>query len=104
LPLPSLLAHTPDFDSAIGNTFLMAGKPDDALVFLSRAAHSCFALGTAIDQVPALERMGQAFARKGDTKGACEAYRQVLARWGEAKPRAVTAEEARVNAARLRCP
>jgi serine/threonine-protein kinase len=48
--------------------------------------------------------LGDALASKGDTASACAAYRVVLDRWGSARPRSVTADQARAHAASLRCP
>jgi len=46
---------------------------------------------------------GRALEERGDRAGACEVYRTLAARWGEARPRSITAEEARRRAAALRC-
>jgi eukaryotic-like serine/threonine-protein kinase len=47
--------------------------------------------------------LGQELEAKGDKAGACGAYQKVLERWGQAKPRSVTAEKARQRAAALAC-
>lgn len=46
---------------------------------------------------------GQALEERGEKGRACEVYGAVLARWGAAKPRSVTAEEARRRARALGC-
>jgi serine/threonine-protein kinase len=48
--------------------------------------------------------LGQALEATGDATGACGAYRKVLARWGNAKPKSVTADKARARSKALRCP
>lgn len=53
---------------------------------------------------PLNDLLGQVLERKGDQAGACEAYRYVLGRWGNARPRSVIAEEARARSKALGCP
>jgi serine/threonine-protein kinase len=48
--------------------------------------------------------LGRALEQTGDTAGACAAYARVLAKWGTAKPRSITADAAREGVRRLRCP
>jgi serine/threonine-protein kinase len=52
----------------------------------------------------ALAHLGMAREATGDKDGACRAYASVLARWGSAKPRSVTADEVRAKARALDCP
>jgi hypothetical protein len=49
------------------------------------------------------ETRAQALETKKDTEGACAAYKVVLDRWGHAKPRSVTADQARERAKALGC-
>jgi serine/threonine-protein kinase len=51
----------------------------------------------------ALLDLGRAQELTGDTTSACASYAQVLAKWGAAKPRSVTADAARDGTRRLRC-
>jgi len=88
-------------DGPIGELFLLGGRIDDALAHLRPAAARC-ALG--MEPVQASLRLGEALEQTGDTKGACDAYARVMERWGRAKPRSVTAEEARTHAQKLACP
>jgi serine/threonine-protein kinase len=46
---------------------------------------------------------GQALEAQRDRAGACEAYRSILARWGKASPRSVTAEAAAKRVQALGC-
>jgi serine/threonine-protein kinase len=48
--------------------------------------------------------LGDALARTGDTAGACMAYAAVVAQWGKAKPRSVTADAAKRALTKLKCP
>jgi hypothetical protein len=47
--------------------------------------------------------LGDALAAKGDNAGACAAYKVVVDRWAGAKPRSITAEEAKRKAGKLAC-
>ena len=47
--------------------------------------------------------LGEMDEEAGDTASACFHYARVLALWGHAKPRSVTADEARSHARRLGC-
>jgi serine/threonine-protein kinase len=47
--------------------------------------------------------LGAALEAKADRAGACDAYRMVVDRWGQARPRSVTAEHARARAVALAC-
>jgi serine/threonine-protein kinase len=77
---------------------------DRAIPDLQRALATCFDAGPSL-----LLRhwwrllLGNARAAKGDTAGACAEYARVVAQLGNAKPRSVTAEEARQRSEALRC-
>ncbi|MFI5301048.1 MAG: tol-pal system YbgF family protein, partial [Polyangiales bacterium] len=47
--------------------------------------------------------LGETLEKLGDTSGACTAYAKVVARWGEAKPRSTTADEARAHGKAIAC-
>jgi tetratricopeptide (TPR) repeat protein len=106
--LPSLLPITATwYDSGafiLGKAYFLAGRPGDALAPLRRAATSCVGLEHPIETARASLMLGQALAATGDADGACAAYRAVLDRWGKAKGRSVTSQEARTSAAKLGCP
>jgi eukaryotic-like serine/threonine-protein kinase len=87
-------------DGPIGELFLLGGRPDDALARLRPAAARC---ALAMEPVQASLRLGEALEQMGDTKGACDAYARVTERWGRAKPRSVSADEARAHAQKLAC-
>jgi tetratricopeptide (TPR) repeat protein/predicted Ser/Thr protein kinase len=87
-----------------GRTYLLAGRAPEALPFLRRAAHACAELNWSYPEyVRGKELLGEALEATGDQPGACAAYADVIARWGNAKPRSVTAEKARARAAALGC-
>jgi serine/threonine-protein kinase len=105
-----------DAEAFRGRVLMMAGKLDEALPVLKRAAARCSIL--PIDgggwswwrgyQPFAYVRshlwLGHALEAKGDRAGACRAYGEVLHRWEGAKPRSITADEARERARVLGCP
>jgi serine/threonine-protein kinase len=92
-----------DADAPTGHVFLLAGRPADAIPFLRRSAVNCFLLEDPFAHLHAQLDLGRALEGTGDVAGACEQYGAVLARWGHAKPRSVTADEARARAKSLGC-
>jgi serine/threonine-protein kinase len=100
-----LPAFTPTIPGAsyTGHVSLLADHLDDAIPALRRGASSCTVLGETIANTRAWMDLGTALEARGDKEGACEAYRTVLGRWGHAKPRSVTADEARTHASALGC-
>jgi serine/threonine-protein kinase len=90
-------------DGDIGRTYLLAGKVDDAIPYLQRAVANCGVFTSPFAHVHAARDLGSALEQKGDVQGACAAYAQVLARWGHAKPRSITADDARARRAALHC-
>lgn len=91
-------------DALAGRTLLLAGKPAEAIPLLRRAVGDCFLQVWPYLQTHALLDLGRALERTGDAAGACDAYARVVTRWGNAKPRSVTADAAREGTRRLRCP
>jgi serine/threonine-protein kinase len=90
-------------DAYVGKVYLLAGRPDEALRWLQRSAASCVAPRNVLAHTRALFFLGQALEAKGDAAGACVAYGRVVDRWGNAKPRSITAEKAKARTAALRC-
>jgi serine/threonine-protein kinase len=90
--------------ASLGRVELLAGRAADALPALEEGARVCAALTHPIDAVRAIERLGAGLETKGDAAGACAAYARVLARWGQARPRSVTADRARARSRALACP
>jgi tetratricopeptide (TPR) repeat protein len=89
--------------AATGRLHLLTGKLDEAIASLRAATASCDLYDSTIDHVRASLDLGRALEQKGDKIGACEAYGAVLARWGHAKPKSVTADAARARAKVLGC-
>jgi serine/threonine-protein kinase len=90
-------------DEALGRTELLGGRIDDAAAHLARAARMCDALDDPFRHVRAQLLLGRALEAKSDTEGACAAYGEVLTWWGSAKPRSITAEQAKERRTRLGC-
>ncbi len=93
------MARSGNPDAAVGHVYLLAGRFDEALPFLKKAAASCNLGAWPFLQQNAALDLGATLEHLGDERGACDAYKGVVDRWGNAKPRSVTAEKAR---ARLR--
>jgi serine/threonine-protein kinase len=87
-------------DGVPGETLRHAGRLDDALPRLESAAAKC---DYGMSRVRATLALGEVLEERRDTAGACKAYAFVLGRWGAARPRSVTAEQAKAHAARLGC-
>jgi serine/threonine-protein kinase len=90
-------------DADMGRTYLLAGRTAEALDWIERATHKCLVLHYPIEHIRSYLLLGQAREAAGDKPGACASYRMILDRWGQAKPRSVTAEQARVRIQALDC-
>ena len=93
----------PPPDAGLGKMYLLLGRASEALPYLRRAAEGCNGLEGPLTFVRAAIPLGQALEKTDDRAGACRAYQSVLDRWGKAKPRSVTAEEARRRSKSLGC-
>ncbi|HEY4118537.1 MAG TPA: protein kinase [Byssovorax sp.] len=89
-------------DGNIGRVYQLAGRVDEAIPWLERAAHAC-RMPFSVRPIEASLWLGEAREQKGDKSGACEAYSFVLKHWGHAKPKSVTADEAKRRSAALGC-
>jgi serine/threonine-protein kinase len=101
-PIPVGL-RTAANDEALGRAYLFAGEIDRAIPPLTRASRMCLAASEPFRHVRVRLLLGDALAAKGDAAAACAAYAAVLARWGEARPRSITAERARERAKKTGC-
>lgn len=90
-PLPSFRDLNENL--ALGRTYLLSGNTSSALGPLRAATRRCDALVEPIGHTRGFAALGRALEDSGDKAGACEAYGRVLARWRDAKPRSVTAED-----------
>jgi eukaryotic-like serine/threonine-protein kinase len=86
-----------------GKLYLLAGRASESVPYLERTVNSCYALCCPFTSTRASYWLGQAREALGDDAGACAAYANVVARWGNAKPSSVTAERARERWRQLRC-
>ena len=87
----------------MGQVLLLAGRVDEAVPHLRRAAGACYGCDYTPSHQLAAEWLGEALEQKGDRTGACESYAEVLAHWGHARPRSVTADKARARSKSLGC-
>jgi hypothetical protein len=87
----------------VGRTHLLAGDVAGALPDLERGARAGDAFGNPIDTIQTQLDLGQALERSGERQRACEQYASVLAAWGTAVPRSVSAGRARERRRELGC-
>ena len=90
--------------ASVGHVYLLAGRTDEAIAALREATTLVSGFAFPVEQTRAFLDLGQALERASDPKAACVAYGHVVSRWGEAKPRSVTADAARSRIVALRCP
>lgn len=83
LPLPPDRLRDAEDDESIGRTYLMAGRPEEALPYLRRASRSCKAVMYPFEHTWANLELGQ-ILESTDVPGACAAYRVVFDRWATA--------------------
>ena len=87
----------------LAKVYALAGRSHDALPELKVVTTSCRALDEPSGVTRAHLYLGESLETTGDTAGACAAYAQVIARWGKATPRSVTAEAAKARVKALEC-
>jgi serine/threonine-protein kinase len=100
LPEPALIANT-SATLTLGSTLRLTGNTDRAIVYLSAAAKTCDILDDVYTSVRAELHLADIYAQQGKVDDARRLYEQVVARWGNAKPRSVTADAARAGLAAL---
>ncbi|WP_394823936.1 protein kinase domain-containing protein [Pendulispora albinea] len=86
-----------------GHAALMAGEYAQAIQLLEPATKSCDDLEEPFASTRGHLWLGRAREGLGDRAGACAAYADVVKRWGDAKPRSSTAEEAKRRQRALGC-
>lgn len=101
---PGVSPATPLDWALLGHVYALGERWDDALLPLERATHGCFEFIDVPFYIRAHIELGRTYEAKGDLQHACEQYGQIVARWGGARPRSVTAEAARARLGALRCP
>jgi eukaryotic-like serine/threonine-protein kinase len=100
---PPVFLPTYPATAPLGKVRLLAGDAAGAVEPLRRATATCTVLDEPIGYQHAWQDLGAALRATGDTAGACAAYGEVLARWGRAKPKSVTADDARAARKALGC-
>jgi len=102
---PILPPFTPVSDAAayVGGAYALAGRREEAIASLRAGRASCTQLEWPVEHMRGVLALGEALEDSVDTAGACDAYGEVIARWGGAKPRSSTADRARARAKKLGC-
>lgn len=91
------------FEAYEGRLFLHADDAARAAPLLEAAARVCNGFASPFLSMRSQLWLGQAKEKLGDQAAACAAYAVVTERWGRAKPRSVTAEEAARRTKTLGC-
>jgi serine/threonine-protein kinase len=86
-----------------GKARWLTGDVEGAIADLEIASHYCLFEENPFVQPRAALLLGSIRESQHDQPAACAAYATVLARWGDAKPRSVTADEARARRKALGC-
>jgi tetratricopeptide (TPR) repeat protein len=81
----------------LGEAHLRSGDAPAALPFLRRALVPCAGIEGAVRALHLRALLGEALERSGDPEGAKHEYDRVLAFWGTASPRSVTADGIRAR-------
>jgi serine/threonine-protein kinase len=102
-PLLTPSMRTANIEERIGGAKLLASDVQGAVGHLRHAVGMCTPILYPFQVVWAEAHLGDALAMQGDVRGACAAYKAVLARWGSARPRSVTADATRLRAKVLAC-
>ena len=102
-PLSSFAYYVGIPDAEIGSAYFLAGRVDEAVTHLDRAVANCAAFRHPFVHARAAMQLGQALEQKREPRRACDAYRDVVARWGNAKPRSISAERARARMSAIGC-
>ncbi len=83
--------------------YVLAGHFQKAVKLLEEACASCLGPLEPLRFVQGYALLGQAHEGMGNNEAACRAYRNVLQRWGTARPTSVTAEHIRARIKALGC-
>jgi tetratricopeptide (TPR) repeat protein/predicted Ser/Thr protein kinase len=101
---PPPMVYRNDFALTLfSELYFLTGDRQRALPGLEKTVRSCYALTAPLLYVRANYYLGRVLEADGDKAGACSAYSQVLARWGNSKPESVTASRARERSRGLHC-
>jgi len=95
---------TTDWLGPTSRALFLAGRGDQARPLLADTLTFCSsALLFSRGSMRAHLYLGELDEHAGDRASACDHYGKVLDRWGHARPRSITADEARVRAGKLGC-
>ncbi len=97
LPVDGVLAMR------VAHLSFLAERYEEAETLLEAHARDCRVFDDPFGAVQSHLELGVAREHLGKHDAACEAFREVLTRWGHAKPRSVTADAARAGMKRLAC-
>jgi eukaryotic-like serine/threonine-protein kinase len=100
-PLPAADDATPTSARMFGRVHLLAGDRAAALPYFRRAAGGCYILNSVAQSYGARVDLADTLAATGAKEEARSLYRAVLDRWGDAKPKSVTAERIRAALAAI---
>jgi serine/threonine-protein kinase len=85
----------------VGKVYALAGDPERAIPYLRRGASTCFMMNSVASALRSRLELANALAQTGRREEARAQYAALLARWGHATPRSVSADEARAKLAAL---
>jgi serine/threonine-protein kinase len=99
-----LSVHPSMWPTAYARVLFLAGRADAARPLLEHRVKECsYELSNTLGWVQSHLFLGELDEQRGDRAGACGHYGRVLDRWGHAKPRSVTADEARARVKAIGC-
>jgi tetratricopeptide (TPR) repeat protein len=87
----------------VGEVRFLAGDMQGALRDLQRGANQLRLAFQPNLIIPIILHYGEALEATGDEAHACDEYARVIKLWGNAKPRSITAEEAKKHVGALKC-
>ena len=102
-PIPGYAPYANVWES-IGRVYVLAGQPEAALPYLDRAVANCRVYDNPFEHVRGAYWRGRSREELGRASEACADYAAVTAQWGNARPKSVTAANARARMAALKCP
>ena len=91
-------------DAGMGRTYLLGGRPKDAIPLLQRASSRCDPPEDPFVYVYAALWLGEALEAVKRNDEACTAYGKVIQRWSGFGARSVSLRKARARTAALGCP
>jgi serine/threonine-protein kinase len=90
--------------TTLATVYMLAGRTADARRIYDGLGGVCAPATETLGVMKEQLYRGRLDEESGNTPSACAHYAKILERWGHAKPRSVTADEARAHATKLGCP